>query len=61
MNGKAYFLQYQCIVPTVDAEQLITKLLTMIADSGQGSFLVVLKTMGDVASRGLLSFFTGWC
>ncbi len=56
MYGKQGFLQYQCIVPEADAKQSIAELLTKIASSGQGSFLVVLKTMGDLASKGLLSF-----
>ena len=54
--GRAGFLQYQCIVPTAQAEAAMRELLQTIADSGSGSFLVVLKTMGDIASKGLLSF-----
>ena len=52
MYGRRGFLQYQCVVPT----QAMPKLLRLIADSGMGSFLAVLKQFGSVASPGMLSF-----
>lgn len=56
MYGRKGFLQYQCIVPNENAYNSIKELLEKIARSGKGSFLVVLKTMGDISSQGLLSF-----
>lgn len=56
MYGRKGFLQYQCIVPNDNAYNSIKELLEKISRSGKGSFLVVLKTMGDIASQGLLSF-----
>ena len=50
--GARGFHQYQCVVPA-DA---IPALLDVIARAGQGSFLAVLKTLGDRPSPGMLSF-----
>jgi FAD/FMN-containing dehydrogenase len=54
--GRRGFQQYQCVIPTANAEPAMGELLRAIADSGQGSFLAVLKRCGDVRSPGLLSF-----
>ncbi len=54
--GRAGFYQYQCVVPTESAEGAVHELLDTISKSGQGSFLAVLKTFGDVTSPGMLSF-----
>jgi hypothetical protein len=43
-------------VPAHNAEAATEEMLRAIADAGQGSFLAVLKTLGDVPSPGLLSF-----
>jgi L-gulonolactone oxidase len=56
LYGRRGFYQYQCVVPPHDAEVVIAGMLSIIAEAGQGSFLAVLKTFGDVASPGLLSF-----
>lgn len=56
MYGPQGFYQYQCVVPQADAERVLTEMLQRIAASGLGSFLVVLKTFGEHAARGLLSF-----
>jgi FAD/FMN-containing dehydrogenase len=53
MYGKQGLLQFQCVVPHIDA---IREILRTIADSGLASFLAVLKVCGDVPSPGLLSF-----
>lgn len=54
--GRKGFQQYQCVIPDANAEPAIAELLRVIADSGQGSFLAVLKRCGDLVSPGLLSF-----
>jgi FAD/FMN-containing dehydrogenase len=54
--GRKGFQQYQCVVPDAVAEVAMGELLGAIAESGQGSFLAVLKRCGDIASPGLLSF-----
>lgn len=54
--GAKGFLQHQCLIPKDNADLVIKELLERIAAAGLGSFLVVLKTMGNVASKGLLSF-----
>lgn len=54
--GRNGFQQYQCVIPDANAEVAMRELLGAIADSGQGSFLAVLKRCGDIASPGLLSF-----
>lgn len=54
--GRKGFQQYQCVIPDSVAEVVMRELLSAIAESGQGSFLAVLKCCGDIASPGLLSF-----
>lgn len=54
--GRRGFQQYQCVIPDIAAEMAMRELLGAIADSGQGSFLAVLKRCGDITSPGLLSF-----
>jgi len=54
--GPRGFYQYQCVVPMQDAEAVLAEMLRRIAASRLGSFLVVLKTFGAMASRGLMSF-----
>jgi hypothetical protein len=53
--GKKGFLQYQCIIPTHRIDDL-KQLFDVIAKSGQGSFLAVLKRFGTMKSPGLMSF-----
>ena len=54
--GPSGFLQYQCSVPFNDNYRAIKEIIGRIGDSGEGSFLVVLKTFGDIKSPGMLSF-----
>ncbi len=54
--GPRGFFQYQCVVPRADERAATAALLNAIRGSGQGSFLAVLKTFGDRAPAGLLSF-----
>ena len=56
MYGSNGFLQHQCIIPKSEAEAAIKCLLELISASGMGSFLVVLKMMGALKSKGLISF-----
>jgi len=56
MYGKRGFFQYQCVIPSEDAQSAMSEMLQTIAKSGQGSFLSVLKVFGDVTSPGMLSF-----
>lgn len=53
--GPRGFLQYQCVV-TKEPRAALHALLARIAQSGQASFLSVLKELGDVPSPGMLSF-----
>ena len=56
MYGKSGLYQYQCVIPPVTAKEGIRELVSVIAASGAGSFLAVLKTLGPKQSGGLLSF-----
>lgn len=48
--------QYQSVIPTEAQVDATKEMLRAISDSGQGSFLAVLKTFGSLPSPGLLSF-----
>jgi FAD/FMN-containing dehydrogenase len=54
--GSRGFLQFQCVIPTEDHHEALTRILRLIVDSGRASFLAVLKEFGDVPSPGMLSF-----
>jgi len=54
--GKRGFQQYQCVIPENEAVAAYTELLRLIARSGSGSFLSVLKRCGTLSSPGLMSF-----
>jgi FAD/FMN-containing dehydrogenase len=56
MYGRIGMLQYQCVVPSEQQRVAVDALLKAISDSQEVSFLAVLKTFGDLASPGLLSF-----
>jgi FAD/FMN-containing dehydrogenase len=56
MYGPKGFYQYQCVVPRADGRQAVQAMLQAIAQSGQGSFLAVLKTFGNRMPLGMLSF-----
>uniref|UniRef100_A0A9E7ZHC5 FAD-binding oxidoreductase n=1 Tax=Bosea sp. NBC_00436 TaxID=2969620 RepID=A0A9E7ZHC5_9HYPH len=53
--GRPGFLQFQCALPLAGAHRGLTALLRVIAESGQGSFLAVLKRLG-AGQGGALSF-----
>lgn len=54
--GKNGFVQYQYVVPHKNGKEITRKILKSIQKSGLSSFLVVLKTFGDLESPGMLSF-----
>lgn len=54
--GPKGFFQYQSVVPRIASRDATREMLVTIARSGAGSFLAVLKTFGNVASPGWLSF-----
>jgi FAD/FMN-containing dehydrogenase len=56
LYGPRGLYQYQCVIPAASGREGTAALLQAIADSGQGSFLAVLKTFGAIESPGLLSF-----
>ena len=55
LYGKYGFVQYQFVLPKATGEIGLREVLSLIANSGKGSFLAVLKTFGN-ANKNLLSF-----
>src|SRR5208282_2817126 len=53
--GRRGLVQYQCVVP-VEASAAFQEILSAISDSGEGSFLGVIKQFGGIGSPGILSF-----
>jgi FAD/FMN-containing dehydrogenase len=56
LYGRRGFWQYQCVVPRQTMKDGIEAIMNEITRSGQGTFLGVLKTFGNLQSPGLLSF-----
>ncbi|WP_445492844.1 FAD-binding oxidoreductase [Rhodopseudomonas sp. RCAM05734] len=56
LYGSRGFYQFQCVVPTSNGPELMRQMLSAAAEARQGSFLIVLKTFGDLVSPGILSF-----
>lgn len=56
LYGRRGFYQHQCVLPPASARDGIAEMLGSVAAAGEGSFLAVLKTLGERASPGLLSF-----
>lgn len=56
MYGPKGFFQYQSVVPREVGPDAVEAMLKEIAQSGEGSFLAVLKTFGKRQSIGMLSF-----
>ena len=56
MYGPKGFYQYQCVVPRSVGHDAVQTMLKEIADSGEGSFLAVLKTFGNRQALGMMSF-----
>jgi len=56
MYGTRGFFQYQFVVPFEQDRGIIKEIFTRITASKRASFLAVLKTFGDIASPGMMSF-----
>lgn len=56
MYGPHGFYQYQSVVPREGCEAVVQAMLNAISESGEGSFLAVLKTFGNREAKGMLSF-----
>lgn len=56
LYGKRGFYQHQSVIPFPQARDTVKRLLETTAAAGQGSFLSVLKLMGDRGASGVLSF-----
>ena len=56
LYGRPGFFQHQSVVPLKTAPQALPKLLELLSVFRQGSFLVVLKMLGNLQSPGLMSF-----
>lgn len=56
LYGRAGMYQYQSVIPPTVARDATAEMLGQIAKAGEGSFLAVLKTFGNLPSPGLLSF-----
>lgn len=56
MYGPAGFYQYQSVVPRKNGKEATQEMLKAITDSGEGSFLAVLKTFGERNALGMMSF-----
>jgi FAD/FMN-containing dehydrogenase len=54
--GPKGFYQYQLVIPRDGGEKNLNAILRAIQESGQGSFLAVLKTFGNNSGPGMLSF-----
>jgi len=54
--GARGFFQYQFVTPFSKDGEAIREVFSRIARSGQGSFLAVLKSFGNITSPGLMSF-----
>jgi decaprenylphospho-beta-D-ribofuranose 2-oxidase len=55
MYGKRGFFQFQCVLPDETSFRGLKEMLRIVSDSGNASFLAVLKTLGERGS-GKLSF-----
>lgn len=56
LYGPKGFYQYQCVLPRESGIDALNAMLQEISQSGNGSFLSVLKTFTDRPPMGLLSF-----
>ena len=54
--GKRGFIQYQFVVPTIAARETVPRILAHLREANVASYLAVIKTFGDLASPGLMSF-----
>ena len=55
LYGRRGFVQFQCVVPKAEGPAALAELLEVVAESGNGSFLAVLKLLGG-QGEGMMSF-----
>lgn len=55
LYGRRGFVQFQCVVPKAEGPAALAELLKVVAESGNGSFLAVLKLLGG-QGEGMMSF-----
>lgn len=60
--GRRGFVQFQCVLPPAEAERGLRAMLEAVSGAGQGSFLAVLKKLGEGARGGASLSFprAGW-
>jgi FAD/FMN-containing dehydrogenase len=58
--GRSGFVQFQCVLPLAGATTGLSELLQATSQTGQGSFLAVLKRLGGRASGGFSFPFEGY-
>jgi FAD/FMN-containing dehydrogenase len=54
--GSRGFVQYQFVVPKNAAREVVPKILTHLREANVASYLAVIKSFGNIASPGWLSF-----
>ncbi|MBU3699922.1 MAG: FAD-binding oxidoreductase [Candidatus Kapabacteria bacterium] len=56
LYGRRGMLQYQCVVPNTNGQEVMREILRRMQLGGISSFLAVLKKFGDLPSPGIMSF-----
>ena len=54
--GRRGFAQFQCVLPLAHSRAGLSELLRAVSNSGQGSFLAVLKRLGEESKSSRFSF-----
>lgn len=56
LYGPRGLVQHQSVIPADQARKAVPKLMRVVREAGQASFLTVLKRFGGLASPGIVSF-----